>query len=68
MQNSDIVPFFNSHKVALIHDPLKSEGLKSLVKTVFKVLGFVYLVIDGLDEVDRSEREKFFRLVVIMPL
>ena len=64
VQNPDIVPYFNSHKLALIHDPLKSNGLKSLVNTVFKVLGVVYLVIDGLDEVDRSERKKFFRLIL----
>ena len=64
MQNPDIVPYFNSHKVALIHDPLKSDGLKSLVNTIFKVLDSVYLVIDGLDEIDRSEREKFFRLIL----
>ena len=64
MQNSDIVPYFNRHKVALIHDPLKSTGLRSLVNTVFRVLDFVYLVIDGLDEIDRSEREKFFRLIL----
>ena len=66
MQNSDIVPYFNSHQEALIHDPLKSDGLKSLVHTIFKVLGLVYLVIDGLDEIDRSERAKFF--LFILPL
>ena len=64
MQNPDIVPYFNSHREALIHDPLKSNGLKSLVGTIFKVLGLVYLVIDGLDEIDRSEREKFFLLIL----
>ena len=47
-----------------MHDPLKSDGLKSLVNTIFKVLDSVYLVIDGLDEIDRSEREKFFRLIL----
>ena len=64
MQNSDIVPYFNSHQVSLVHDPLKSDGLRSLATTIFKVLDFIYLVVDGLDEIDRSEREKFFRLIL----
>ena len=63
-QNADIVPYFNSHQEALIHDPLKSSGLKSSVNIVFQVLDLVYLVIDGLDEIDRSEREKFFHLIL----
>ena len=65
-QNSEIVPYFNSHQLALTHDPLKSEGLKSLVRTVFRVLNLVYLVIDGLDEIDRKERKQF--LSIILPL
>ena len=65
-QNTDIIPFFNDHQLALTHDPLKSEGLKSLVETIFKVLNVVYLVIDGLDEIDRSERKEFFS--IILPL
>lgn len=65
-QNSDIVPYFNSHHLALTHDPLKSEGLKSLVRAILTVLGVVYLVIDGLDEIDRSQRAEFFG--VILPL
>ena len=64
MQNPDIVPYLFSHQVALIHDPLKSDGLRSLVTTIFKVLDFIYLVIDGLDEIDRSEREKFFHFIL----
>ena len=64
MQNPDTVPYFNLHQLALIHDPLKSDGLKSLVKTVFEVLDLVYLVVDGLDEIDRSEREKFFSFIL----
>ena len=64
MQNSDILPYFNRHKVALIHDPLKSSGLKSLFSTVLKVLDLVYLVIDGVDEIDRIEREKFFHSIL----
>ena len=64
MQNSDIVPYFNSNQVSLVHDPLKSDGLRSLATTIFKVLDFTYLVVDGLDEIDRSEREKFFRLIL----
>ena len=64
LQNSDIVPYFNSHKVALVHDPLKSDGLRSLVTTIFKILDFIYLVVDGLDEIDRSERERFFHLIL----
>jgi hypothetical protein len=66
VQNSDIIPYFNSHQVALTSNYPKSEGLKSLVKTIFKVLYLVYLVVDGLDEIDRCERDKFFR--VILPL
>ena len=65
-QNLDIVPYFNTHKLALTHDPLKSSGLRSLVETVFKVLDLVYLVIDGLDEIDRRERAEFFG--IILPL
>ena len=64
VQNPDIVPYFNSHQVALIHDPLKSSGLESLVNSIFKVLNFVYIVIDGLDEIDRSERGRFFRRIL----
>ena len=64
MQNSDIVPYFNNHQVALVHDPLKSDGLRSLVTAIFEVLDFIYLVVDGLDEIDRSERERFFRLIL----
>ena len=66
VQNEDIVPYFNSHLLALTRDPLKSEGLGSLVEAVLGVLGLVYLVIDGLDEIDRSERNKFFS--IILPL
>ena len=47
-----------------MHDPLKSDGLRSLATTIFKVLDFIYLVVDGLDEIDRSEREKFFHLIL----
>lgn len=65
-QNLDIVPYLSSHKLAFTNDPLKSEGLKSLVTAVFEVLNLVYLVIDGLDEIDRSERKKFFG--IILPL
>ena len=65
-QNSDIVPYFNSHQLSLTRDPLRSAGLKSLVETVFKVLNLVYLVIDGLDEIDRGERAEFFG--IILPL
>ena len=65
-QNSDIIPYFNSHQLALAHDPLRSAGLKALVETIFGVLSLVYLVIDGLDEIDRSERKEFFN--IILPL
>ena len=64
MQNPDTVPYFNLHQLALIHDPLKSDGLRSLVKTIFEVLDLVYLVVDGLDEIGQSEREKFFSFIV----
>ena len=66
VQNEDIVPYFNSHLLALTRDPLKSEGLGSLVEAVLGVLGLVYLVIDGLDEIDRNERNRF--LSTILPL
>ena len=65
-QNRDIIPYFNDHQLSLTNDPLKSEGLRSLVEAVFKVLNFVYLVIDGLDEIDRNERKEFFS--TILPL
>ena len=66
VQNEDIVPYFNNHRLALTNDPLKSDGLRSLVEAVLGVLGRVYLVIDGLDEIDRSERNEFFN--IILPL
>ena len=64
VQNEDIVPYFNSHLLALTSDPLKSEGLGSLVEAVLGVLGLVYIVIDGLDEIDRSERNEFFNIML----
>ena len=63
-QNSDIISYFNDHQLTVTHDPLKSVGLKALVETTFKVLGLVYLVIDGLDEIDRSERKEFFSIML----
>ena len=63
-QNSDIISYFNNHQLAVTHDPLKSAGLKALVETTFKVLGLVYLVIDGLDEIDRIERKEFFSIML----
>ena len=65
-QNPDIVPYFNSHELTLTLDPLKSAGLKALVRNVFKVLNMIYLVIDGLDEIGRDERKEFFD--IILPL
>ena len=63
-QNSDIISYFNDHQLAVTHDPLKSVGLKELVETTFKVLNLVYLVIDGLDEIDRIERKEFFSIML----
>ena len=34
------------------------------METIFKVLDLVYLVIDGLDEIDRSERKEFFSIML----
>ena len=63
-QNPDIIPYFSLHQLELIRDPLKSDGLRSLVKTIFEVLDLVYLVVDGLDEIGQGEREKFFSFIV----
>ena len=63
-QNSDVVPYFNSQLLSSTHDPLKRAGLKALVKKLFEVLNLIYLVIDGLDEIDRSERAEFFDIIL----
>jgi hypothetical protein len=57
-QHTDIIQYLESERAAYTHNPLKSPtGLKLVVEKILQVLDLVYLVIDGLDEIDRPERD-----------